>query len=90
MAWSPQGKGKAGATTPKEIPALRPGMRSLVISWDKDDLTNKVNITGSIADIGECYKAIEIAKDILRKYNELNCGYLKFEQAPVSLPPEAK
>ncbi len=91
MAWSPQGRGKEHATQPKEIPSIKPGMRSLIINWDVDDPQHKVQITGSISDIGQCYLAIEIAKDILREHNRLNCGYLKFDAPkPVQNPPEEK
>jgi hypothetical protein len=40
----------------------------------------KVEVRGSISDIGSCYKTIEMGKDIIRKHNELNNGYLHFEQ----------
>ena len=63
-----------------------PTMRSLIITWDTLDKENRVNVTGSIADIGQCYRALEIAKDILRKWNELNNHYLEFNATP--LPAE--
>ena len=39
-----------------------------------------VEVRGRITDIGACYKAIEMGKDVIRKWNELNNNYLAAEQ----------
>jgi hypothetical protein len=40
----------------------------------------KVEVRGSISNIGACYKTIEMGKDIVKKWNELNNHYLEFQQ----------
>ena len=58
---------------------------TLVIMWER--LVGKTMVSGSaVDDYRECYKALSVVKDILRKHNELNCGYLEFK--PVEIPKE--
>jgi hypothetical protein len=69
----------------KEI-APKPGLSSeLVWVISLNPVTNQVDVKGAINQIGEFYKAVGIAKDIVRKWNELNGGYLNFQKTP---PPK--
>ena len=67
-----------------EGPKLSPDF-CLMIRYNP--LTKTVQVQGGIADIGLCYHVLEMAKDCIRKWNELNNGYLKAEKVA---PDESK
>ncbi len=80
---SEQGNGN-GKPVEVKSDGAKEATNHFVLFIDLDTNTNSVSVKGGIADIGQCYKVLEMAKDCIREWNRLNNGYLHAQ--PVKKP----